>query len=113
MNSKVFNLALMAFWLLILLGLLTRDWWAGPELNDKLSGPQTPMVIMVAGVLAMWNFMRFFIAHKFSGPPAQSAEVEAYRRKIRGITGEDPKVVNPEFVFDDPPPDDPPRPAQP
>src|SRR5436190_510394 len=107
MNARVFNLALMVFWLIILAALLTRDLgWMPEALHDKVSGPQTPLIIALTGVLAAWNFMRFWVANRYTGPPRPSATAEAYRRKIRSITGEDPKVVNPEFAFDDPPADD-------
>jgi hypothetical protein len=49
--------------------------------------------------------MRLWVAIRFAKPTGPSPEVEAYRRRIRAITGEDPKVTNPEFVFDDPPAD--------
>jgi hypothetical protein len=107
MNTKVFNLALMAVWLLVFVALLTRDMgWMPEGLHDKVSGPQTTLAMALAGVLAVWNLMRFWAAHQRDRPMQPSATAEAYRRKIRSITGEDPKVVNPEFVFDDPPADD-------
>ena len=101
MNTKLFNLGLMVFWILLCVGLLTREWWMPPDLLDKVSGPQTPLVIMVAAVLAMWNFMRFFIAHRFTAPARPSPVVDEYRRKIRRES-EDPKVTDPQFRFDDP-----------
>ena len=42
---------------------------------------------------------------EWAPPGGPSPEVEKYRRRIREITGEDPKVTNPEFIFDDPPAD--------
>jgi hypothetical protein len=112
MNAKVFNLALMVIWLAILVGLLTRDWWMPPELHDRVSGPKTPMVIAVAGMLAVWNFMRYFISNRFSGPPKLSPTAEAYRKRIRGMSAEDPKVTDPQFRFDDPPKDSAPQPGE-
>jgi hypothetical protein len=110
MNAKAFNLGLMIFWLIICIALLTRDFgWMPEALHEKVSGPQTPLVILLTGVLAAWNFMRFWVANRFGSPPRPSATAEAYRRRIRSITGEDPKVVNPEFNFDDPPAGDSPR----
>ena len=103
MNTKVFNLALMVFWLLLCLGLLTRDLWMPPALLEKVNGPQTPMAVAVAGLLAVWNFMRFMTGRQVRPPTGPSPAVEEYRRKIRGITGEDPKVTDPQFRFDDPP----------
>jgi hypothetical protein len=103
MNTRIFNLALMVFWLALFVGLLTRDWWMPPGLLDRVSSPQTPLVVMVAGVLAAWNFMRFYVARRPSPPTQLSPEVEAYRRRIRSISGEDPRVTDPQFQFDDPP----------
>ena len=107
MNTKVFNLALMVFWLLLCLGLLTRESWMPPGLLEKVNGPQTPLVIGVAGILAFWNFARFWVAHRFSPPITPSPAAEAYRTRIRSITGEDPKVTDPQFRFDDLPTDEP------
>jgi hypothetical protein len=103
MNTKVFNLALMTFWLALCVGLWARDYWMPPGLLERANGPQTPLVVAVAGVLAVWNFIRFWIAYQFGRPARPSPTVEAYRRQIRSITGEDPKVTDPQFSFDDPP----------
>ena len=105
MNSKFFNLALMIMWLTLCLGLVTREWWMSDGLKDRVTGPNTPVVIGVTALLAVWNFVRFFVSYRFSVSPGKpSPEVEEYRRKIRALSGEDPKVVNPEFNFDDNPP---------
>jgi hypothetical protein len=106
MNAKVVNLTLLIFWLVLGIGLWTRDLWMPPGLLDKVSGPQTPLVIALCGVLAVWNLMRYWTARRFGVPHTPSAAVQEYRRRIRSITGEDPKVVNPEFNFDEPPADD-------
>jgi hypothetical protein len=103
MNAKVFNLALMVFWLALFVGLLTRDWWMPQDLLDRVSSPQTPLVIMLAGMLAAWNLMRFYVARRPSSPTQPSPVVEQYRRRIRSISGEDPRVTDPQFQFDDPP----------
>jgi hypothetical protein len=79
-------------------------------MREKVSGPQTPLVILVSGLLAVWNFARFFVAYRF-GPtlPANSSpEVDAYRRKIRAMSRGEPKVTDPEFNFDAKPPEEPP-----
>ena len=109
MNTKLFNLALMVLWLVLCLGLLTREWWMPDDLREKVTGPQTPLVIAVAGLLAVWNFARFFVAYRFGAPTKPSPEVDEYRRKIRALSGHDPKVTDPQFNFDEPPPDDRPR----
>jgi hypothetical protein len=106
MNAKVFNLALMIFWLLLGLGLLTRELWMPPGLLEKVNGPQTPLAIALAGMLAAWNFIRFWAASRFGKPAGPSAQVQEYRRRIRTMSGEDPKVTNPEFNFDEPAADD-------
>lgn len=105
MNSKVFNLALMVFWLLICAGLLTRDYWMAAELNEKLTGPNTPLVIAVAGLLAAWNLMRVWVARKYPVQKAMdpSPLAQEYRRRIRAKLGADPRVTDPQFSFDDPP----------
>ena len=106
MNSKLFNLALMFLWLIVFVALLSRDLWMSDDLREKIEGPRLPLVIGLTGLLTLWNFTRFFIAHRFGAPTRPSPEVEEYRRKIRAISGHDPKVTDPQFSFDDPPPDD-------
>jgi hypothetical protein len=101
MNTKIFNLALMAFWLLLCLGLLTRELWMPAGLQERVNGPQTPLVVAVAGVLAVWNFIRFWIAQRFPRRTASSPAVEPPRRKMRALGREDPKVTDPQFRFDD------------
>ena len=106
MNAKVLNLTLMILWAAICIGLLSRELWMPPALLDKVSGPQTPLVIALTGLLTLWNLMRFWVSYRFAAPQRESATINEYRRRIRGITGEDPKVTDPEFRFDDPPPED-------
>lgn len=109
MNSKVFNLALMVMWLVLCVGLLIRDWWMPDGMRDRVTGPNTPVVVAVAGLLALWNFVRFFVAYRFGAAGRPSAEVESYRRRIRSMSGTDPRVTDPQFQFDDDPSDAPPR----
>src|SRR5262245_33779487 len=101
MNSRVFNLALMVLWLVLFVGLLTREWWMPDDMRDRVTGPNTPVVIAVAGLLAVWNFVRFFVSYRFGPAGRPSPEVEAYRRRIRDLSGGDPKVTDPQFRFDD------------
>jgi len=108
MNSKFFNLALMCLWLVLCLGLLTREWWMPDEMREKVTGPQTPLAIAVSGLLAVWNFARFVVAYRLRAPARPSPEVDAYRRKIRAMSRGDPKVTDPQFNFDAPPPAEPP-----
>jgi hypothetical protein len=109
MNAKVFNLLLMFFWLAIFLSLLTRELWMPPAMLDKISGPHTPLAMALIGLLILWNGMRFWAARQSGGPPKESPTVNEYRRRIRAMGGEEPKVTNPEFAFDDSPPDEPRR----
>jgi len=105
MNSRVFNLALMCLWLLLCVGLLTRELWMPDEMKEKVSGPQTPLIIAVSGLLAVWNFARFFVSYRFGTPAKPTPEVDAYRRKIRAMSRGEPTVTDPELNFDAPPPD--------
>ena len=106
MNGKMFNLALMILWLVVFVGLLSRDLWMSDELLEKVEGPRMPLVIALTGLLTLWNLTRFFIAHRFGSPSRPSPEVEEYGRRIRALSGHDPKVTDPQLSFDDPPPDD-------
>jgi hypothetical protein len=103
MNTKVFNLFLMVIWVAVLIGLLTRDAWMSPEMLEKVNGPHTPMVIAVTAMLCVWNLVRFWVAWKLNRPP-DPTEREAMRAHIRRKFGSDPKVTDPQFNFDDPPP---------
>jgi hypothetical protein len=109
MNTKVFNLALMCLWLVLCIGLLTRELWMPEGMKEKVTGPQTPLIIAVSALLAVWNFARFFVAYRFGTPAKPSSEVDTYRRKIRAMSRGEPTVTDPQLNFDAPPPDD--RPA--
>ena len=103
MNAKVVNLFLMVVWLAVLVGLLTRDAWMSQELLNKVNGQHTPMVIALAGMLFLWNLVRFWVAYKLNRP-SDPTERDAVRDRIRQKFGGDPRVTDPEFNFDDPPP---------
>ncbi|HVK07933.1 MAG TPA: hypothetical protein VM597_04055 [Gemmataceae bacterium] len=107
MNAKVFNLFLLVVWLVVLVGILTREAWMSPEMLDKMNGQHTSLVVAVVAMLCLWNFARFFVAYKLSRPPDPTGR-ETMRADIRRKFGNDPKVTDPEFNFDDPPPE--PRP---
>jgi len=109
MNTRGFNLALMAFWIVIGVALLSRDLWMSQALLDKVNVAQMPLIIGIAFMLAGWNFMRYWVARSFSGPPQISDSTQELRRKIRAITGTDHKVTDPEFDFDNPQPGDTPK----
>jgi hypothetical protein len=107
MNTKIFNVAFLLLWLSICIGLLTRDLWMPPDLLERVSGPNTPLMIAITALLALWNLMRLLVAYRF---PTQSVakpspEVQEYRRRIRAKLGDDPRVTDPQFNFDDPPPE--------
>lgn len=101
MNTKVINLALMFLWLAIGIGLWSRDFWMSAEWKEKIEGPQLPLVMGVAFMLALWNLMRYWVAVRWAAPHRESAEVAQLRQRIRAITGEDPQVTDPQFRFDD------------
>jgi hypothetical protein len=106
MNPRVFNFCLAIFWFAICIGLLTRDWWMPAGMHEKVTGPQTPLVIALTAVLTVWNLLRFAVSKWFASPPKESDEVAGYRRRIRAMSGEDPKVTDPQFNFNDPPAND-------
>src|SRR5262245_22941499 len=68
MNTKVFNLALLIFWVLLAVGLWTRELWMPPGLLERANGPQTPLAIALACMLAVWNFVRLWVAMRFAKP---------------------------------------------
>jgi len=102
MNTRGFNLALMAFWLAIAAALLSRDLWMAQAMLDKVNVVQMPLIIGVAFMLAGWNLMRYWVAKSFSGPPKEADSTQELRRKIRSITGTDHKVTDPQFDFENP-----------
>ena len=97
MNPKILNLGLLALWLGIFVGLLTRDHWMTPEMVAKVNSPNTPLVVAATGMLALWNAVRLWHAFKFKAPPKTA------RQRLREKLGETPKVTDPQFTFDDPP----------
>lgn len=101
MNAKVVNLFLMAVWLAIFLGLLTRDEWMTAELLDRVNGPHTRLVLRVAGVLFVWNALRLWLATRVVRPPDPRAGDER-RHRVRRKLGAEPTVTDPQFRFDDP-----------
>lgn len=108
MTARTFSLAFLIFWVVVAIGLWLRDSWMPAELREKLSDEKAQLGVLLAVVLVLWNLARFF-RRSFDGPARPSPEVEEYRRRIRALSGRDPKVVNPEFNFDDPPADAPRR----
>lgn len=104
MNTRSFNFTLLIFWLMLGIGLLTREWWMSEELKDKLSGQNMPLMIGLTFLLAGWNFVRFYsVGMRLSGP-RESDSTREQRRKIREVLGERPQVTDPQFDFGDSPP---------
>ena len=107
MNSKLFNLPFLILWVTLGVGMLLRDWWMPDDLRKRISDENAQLVMLVAAVFAAWNVTRLLAARRMASD-RPSPEVEAYRRKIRAMSGQDPKVTDPQFKFDDPPADAPP-----
>lgn len=101
MNTKIFNLVLLVTWSILFVGLLTRSWWMSDELLKKVDSPQTPLLMALAGVFALWNGARLWASTQ-STPTARPTMTDRYRQKIKGITGEDPRVTDPQFDFNNP-----------
>src|SRR4051812_46868775 len=74
MNSKLFNLALMCLWLTLCVGVMTREWWAPDGMRARIDTWNPTLVMAVSGLLAVWNFVRFFVAWQFRGPTRPSPE---------------------------------------
>lgn len=105
MNKKLVNLSFLVFWLILGVGVYFREFWMPVDLREKIGEEKAQLVILVAIVFALWNLARYFVAARFDPPTHQpSREVLEYRRKIRAMSGQDPKVTDPQFIFDDPPP---------
>ncbi len=107
MNTKLFNLVLMVLWAAVFLGLLTRDWWMNEAMLQKVDSPQTPLLMGLAGIFALWNGARLWAAYQTTPTTPRASMAERYKQKIKGITGEDPRVTDPQFDFtanqDEPP----------
>ncbi len=99
MNTRILNISFAIFWLTLLVGFMTREWWMPPPLLAMADTEHTPLILGILAVMAMWNVSRFWFSLK-SGPP-KSQITDELRQKIRGITGTDPKVTDPQFNFGD------------
>jgi hypothetical protein len=101
MNSKLLNGGLLIFWVLLGLAVALRQYWMPAEVREKFSDETAQLAMLLATLLALWNAVRIFVRWKFGDVRKSSPEIEAYRRRIRAMTGEDPKVTDPQFKFDD------------
>jgi hypothetical protein len=102
MNAKLLNGALLIFWVLLGLAVGLRQYWMPGEVREKFSDETAQLAMLLAALLAVWNAIRILVRWKFGDDARKSSpEVEAYRRRIRAMTGEDPKVTDPQFKFDD------------
>jgi hypothetical protein len=103
MNKKLVNLSFLVFWIILGLGVYFRELWMPADLREKIGEDKAQMFVLVSIVFALWNLARYLVASRFDTPVQPSPEVQEYRRKIRAMSGYDPKVTDPQFNFDDPP----------
>jgi hypothetical protein len=102
MNKKLVNLSFLIFWIVLGLGVYFRDLSMPAELREKIGEDKAQMFVLVSIVFALWNLARYFVAARLDTPTQPSKEVLEYRRRIRAMSGQDPKVTDPQFNFDDP-----------
>lgn len=100
MNISFFNFPLAVFWFILFLGMITRETWMPEELLAKFDTPQSPLVSGILLMMAFWNLSRYWRAKRHVVPTSRISE--EMKQKIRGITGVDHKVTDPQFNFDDP-----------
>jgi len=99
MNTRILNISFAIFWFVLLVGLLTREWWMPPVQLAVVENPQMPLIIGILVVMTMWNLSRYWTSQR-PGPP-KSQITEEMRAKIRDITGHDHKVTDPQLNFED------------
>ena len=100
MNMRIINTSLAIFWFSLVLGLVSREWWMPPLLLAKAETPQTPMITAMMLMLTFWNFSKFWAPRRFATP--RSRIDPELRGKLKSITSADPKVTDPQFIFDKP-----------
>jgi hypothetical protein len=101
MNARVLNLGLLVWWLVVLIGLMTRESWMPPALLKRMTDEQMQLVFPVVVAFLIWNALRFWLAVRTDRPPDPTAR-SAMRERIRRKFGEEPRVTDPQFNFDDP-----------
>lgn len=106
MNTKLFNIVLLTIWITIFVGLLTRSWWMDDAMLQRVENQHTSMLMALAGIFAMWNGARLW-ANLQASASARTSMASKYREKIKGITGEDPRITDPQFDFTAPTPETP------
>ena len=103
MNTALFNLFFAALWTVTILFL-----WFGPDLGfeDVKKLPNREMMMMLAGMLLIWNVRCWLMARSKAAQQRSLEEFEdlRYRPLARRLPRDEPEVVNPEFRFEDAPP---------
>ena len=78
MNLTVLRTGLALLWLTVGVGLLTRQWWAGPGLDLRAGGRNLTLFGTVAVVLAGWNLFRLAVSRR---RPRADLRAELARRR--------------------------------
>ncbi len=99
MQSRIFQYVMLGFWVTLILGILTREWWMPDPMKQQVEARNPTWLIGVAILLAGWNIVRIY---SLSRPPVPTRVplAEPVRKEARP-----PGVVAPEFQFDDKPRD--------
>jgi hypothetical protein len=103
MNTRAFNFGLMLFWLVLGVGLITRSWWMENDWKARVEGANPQLMIGFVFLMAAWNFIRMWSVAQRQPVYKESQEASEIRRRIREkMGGEDPKITDPQFNFDEP-----------
>lgn len=95
MQSRLFQWVMLGFWLTVIIGLFTREWWMPQPFIERVEARGASWMIGVAVLLAGWNIVRLY---SLSRPPVPTRVSPAtpIPRERRA-----PGVIAPEFQFDD------------
>lgn len=99
MNMRIINTSLSIFWFALFLGMVSRVLWMPPWLLARAETPQAPIITALLLMLSFWNFSKYWSSKRFAVPKSQIDP--ALKVKIKSITGDDPRVTDPQFAFDD------------
>lgn len=82
MNLSVLRAGLALLWLVVGVGLLTRNWWAGDRLDALADGRNLTLFGLAAAALAVWNIVRLWLANRARrrAGPGLREQVTARRR---------------------------------